>query len=172
MRFPKPVNVNCPACGAPNPSNEEYCSACRHTLTVYIGPARVMPGTYSVGSLMLIVAVVALGTAAARVNVVLGVEMLLVSVPATFRVITVTAQKREDSMPFSFTDQAYVFITSLMMLMLVFLCAGLAWGMTLMLAVNFVPSTPVGAAVAVSVSAPVGLFVAYLLLKRTWPYRG
>ena len=71
------AQVNCPHCGAVNPSFESTCSACSRGLLVYIGPARALPRRFGIGAIMALVAVIAVGLAMLRAVPVLGVAWLV-----------------------------------------------------------------------------------------------
>jgi hypothetical protein len=168
--------VNCPHCGAVNPSFESTCSACSRGLLVYIGPARALPRRVGIGAIMALVAVVAVGLAMIRPAPVLGVAWLVLVPTAVVRSVAAASQRAEDGRPMGLDERTWAFASSFG----VMLAAAIAGGLTFMVVCAFVTpiAVPFGAAgrpgvfaVGVSIAGGIGAFVAYRVLARLWPYR-
>lgn len=170
------TQVNCPHCGAVNPSFESTCSACSRGLLVYIGPAQSLPRRFGIGAIMALVAVIAVGLAILRPVPVLGVAWLVLVPTAVVRAAAAASQRAEDGRPMAIDERAWAFTSSIG----VILAGGIAGGMTFkILCVLIAPfAVPFGFAghagvltVGVSVAAGAGVFVGYRVLARLWPYR-
>lgn len=165
--------VNCPHCGAENPAREAVCSACSKGLTLYIGPTQNLPRRFGLGSLMVLVATVALGLGALRGVPLLGVLILVLIPPALVRTMAVTSQREADERPMTVDERMGVFFGSIGVILATVLSAFLAF------AVVCVPagSMMMGAGgqwmpIALALAGAAAVGAAWWVLRKLWPYRG
>lgn len=165
--------VNCPHCGAENPAREAHCGACSKGLTVYIGPAHNLPRRYGLGSLMLLVATVAVGLGALRGVPVLGV-LILILVPASLvRTMAIVSQRAVDGRPMNAEERTGVFFGSIGVMMAVILASFLAFAIVCMPAGSMAMGAGgYGMPVALSLAVAAALAVAVWVLRKLWPYKG
>jgi hypothetical protein len=123
-----PPTVDCPHCREKNPASEDHCASCGKLLAIYIGPAETLPRRLGLGSLMLLVALVALCLVVMREEPALGVFMLLVSVPALIRTFAVVATRKADGRPMVVPEKVGTFAASAGIVWLIGLAAALAFG--------------------------------------------
>lgn len=165
--------VNCPHCGAENPSSESRCVACSKGLVVYIGPAQRLPHRFGLGSLMVLVATVALGLSALRGAPVLGVLILVLMPPALVRTMTVISQRDADERAMTFDDKMAVFLGSIGVMLAVLLSAFLAFAIVCMPVGSMAVSAGgYGMPLALAISGAAGLAVAVWVLRKLWPHKG
>ena len=165
--------VNCPHCWAANPAREAHCASCSKELTLYIGPAHNLPRRYGLGSLMILVASVALGLGALRGVPVLGV-LILVLVPASLvRMMAIVAQRDVDGRPMNTDESMGVFFGSIGVMMAVILASFLAFAIVCMPAGSMAMGAGgYGMPVALSLAGAAALAVAVWVLRKLWPYKG
>jgi hypothetical protein len=165
--------VNCPHCGAVNPSSEARCESCSKGLTIYIGPSQGLPRRFGVGSLMLLVAAVALGLAALRGAPLLGVLILILIPPALVRTMAVVSQRTTDERPMLLDEKMSVFFGSIGVMMAVLLASFLAFAIVCMPVGSMAMSGGGdGMAVAVSLAGAAALAAAVWVVRKLWPYKG
>jgi hypothetical protein len=171
---PRPRQVvNCPHCGAVNPAHAARCEACTKGLVVYIGPAQRLPRRFGLGSLMVLVASVAVGLSLIRPAPPLGVLVLALVPPALVRTMAAMSQRAGDERPMSTDERVSTFFASLGVML------GVLVGTTLAFAVVAMPAGALAMGgggtsqmVAVALSACAAVGVASWLLRKLWPYRG
>jgi len=160
--------VNCPHCSAENPVNESSCGACSRGLTLYIGPANTFPRRFGLGSLMVLVAVVAIGLGVFRASPGLGVLVLYLFTPAMIRTSGVASQRADDERPMTLEEKSWVFLSSIGLMFSVLVASSTAF-----MAVR-VPSVAVTGGydlfLAWGVSGAVALLVGLSILRKFWPY--
>jgi hypothetical protein len=165
--------VNCPHCGAVNSSTESRCESCSKALTIYIGPSEGLPRRFGVGSLMLLVASVALGLAALRGAPMLGVLVLFLIPPALVRTMAVVSQRTTDERPMLLDETMGVFFASIGVMMAVLLSSFLAFAIVCMPVGSMTMGAGTyGMILAVSLSGTVALGAAIWVLRKLWPYKG
>lgn len=165
--------VNCPHCGAENPAREAHCRSCSKGLTIYIGPAHNLPRRYGLGSLMLLVASVALGLGALRGVPVLG-ALILVLIPASVvRTMAIVAQRDVDGRPMNVEERTGVFFGSIGVMIAVLLASFLAFAIVCMPAGSMAMGAGgYGMSLALALAGAAGLAVAVWVLRKLWPYKG
>ena len=179
MSAPLPELVNCPHCGAKNPAIEERCQECNRPLAIFIGPpARVR--RIGLGALMLLIAEIAVCLAVVREIPGFGVLMLLVLVPAQVRTLVAVARRKADERPMAWEETLGTFVSSMALMMLVGLSAGIAFGVTCFVGfwsgagLQTVASAPVGSSwewgyvLGGVLGGLAAVFVAVVLLRRLW----
>ncbi len=165
--------VNCPHCGAENPSTEGRCGACSKGLIVYIGPAQQLPKRFGVGSLMVLVASIALGLSALRGAPLLGVLILILVPPSVVRTVAVISQRSADERPMVLDETMGVFFGSIGVMMAVLLASFLAFAIVCMPAGSMAMGAGgYGMPVALSVAGAAALGMAIWVLRKLWPYKG
>ena len=165
--------VNCPHCGAVNLSTESRCESCSKGLTIYIGPSQGLPRRFGVGSLMLLVAAIALGCAALRGAPLFGVLILILIPPALVRTMAVVSQRTTDERPMLLDETMGVFFGSIGVMMAVLLASFIAFAIVCMPVGSMTMNAGVyGMALALALSGTVALAVAVLVLRKLWPYKG
>lgn len=181
-RIPFPPYVNCPHCAARNPPAEERCGSCGRLLTLYIGPAEHLPRRFDLGSLMVLIALVAVCLGVTREVPAIGVFLLLITVPALLRTFVWIARQKGDGVAMLWPEKFGAFAASLGIVWLILLGAASAF------AFAFTVGTFAGAAVQALVfdgpgSVPVAMFVSvpfgcigaavsgYYLTKTLWPIK-
>jgi hypothetical protein len=164
--------VNCPHCGAENPVREIHCRSCSKPLTLYIGPAESLPRRFGLGSLMFLVAVVALGLGVLRFVPVLGVTILVLLIPAVVRTTAFVSQRESDLRPISFDEKMMAFFGSIGVMMLVLVAASLTFAIIFVLIAAMTLGTgPYSVPVAGAFSGSVAISITYVLLRKLWPYK-
>lgn len=165
--------VNCPHCGAENPSVEARCASCSKGLTIYIGPTQGLPRRFGVGSLMLLVATVALGLSALRGAPMLGVLILVLIPPALVRTMAVVSQRATDERPMILDETMGVFFGSIGVMMAVLLASFLAFAIVCMPVGSMTMGSGVyGMTLALSLAGAAALAAAVWVLRKLWPYKG
>jgi hypothetical protein len=170
MQTRRRQTVNCPHCGVDNPASEDACRSCSRSLLIYIGPAHNIPRRFGLGSLMLLVAVVAPGLALLRVEPLLGALILLLLPAAAIRTTAVISQSAYDLRPLRFEQKIQVFFGSIAVMIAILLSSFLAF---------FATCVPAGAVIgfnalpfAIGLGGVTAIYVAYRMLRHLWPYRG
>jgi hypothetical protein len=165
--------VNCPHCGAENPAREAYCCQCSKGLTLYIGPAQHLPRRFGVGSLMVLVASIAVGLGALRGAPLLGVLILLLIPPAVIRTTAVTSQRTADERPMSVDERMGVFFGSIGVILATLLSGFLAFAIVCIPVGSMtMGGGSYGMAVAVSLAGLAALAAGIWVLRKLWPYKG
>lgn len=179
-RAPWPELVQCPHCGARNPVVEDRCGSCEKPLAIVIGPPAPLR-RFSIGSLMALVALVAVGLALMKASVALGAFFLAWFVPALVRTFHAWARRKADDRPLAGPEVFGEFVISAVVILMIGLAAGSVFAVVSM--VGFwvgalahsvvVGPTPPGVEVwGTAVGAVLGLAaggaVAVLLLRRLW----
>ena len=98
MDQPPPELVDCPTCGAKNPAVDNRCAACGKSLTVIIGPRPKMRHV-GLGSVMIVIAVLAVCLAPIRFAWPLSLLMAMLFVPATIHGVIALERRRLDGRP-------------------------------------------------------------------------
>ena len=170
MELPAPEVVQCPHCQAENPASGATCHACGRPLAIYIGPpARVR--SFGLGSVMLLIAVIAVCLGVARFAPGLGIVMLLIATPALARTVIAATRRAADERPLTGQEKVEVFLASTGLMFLVLLASGAAFVATCFpvgLAAFSVNSTP-GVVLGFVIGAGAALAAAFFLLRRFWP---
>jgi hypothetical protein len=120
--------VDCPHCREKNPVAAMACQACGKALTIYIGPAEAIPRRVGLGSLMLLVALVAPCLVVLREVPVLGVLLLVITVPALVRTLSAVSTRKSDGRPMITAEMLSTFGASLGIVWLIEIAALLAFG--------------------------------------------
>jgi len=161
--------VNCPHCGVENPATEARCGTCSRGLTLYIGQARALPRKFGLGSLMVLVAIIAVGLGIFRVVPVLGMLVLYLSTPAMIRTLSVISQRADDQRHVTREEKSLVFVSSIGLMIAVLVASFIAF-MAVGVAMSTIVRSMDGLAVAFCVSVAVGVIVGFLILRKFWPY--
>ena len=165
--------VNCPHCGILNPATENTCQRCLKRLTIYIGPASSLPRRLGLGTLMTLVAVMAIGFGLFRIVPALGVLFLYLFTPATIRTLGVISQRDVDNQPLTAKEQVYVFFSSLELMIATLLGFFITFLLVTFPVSSFVVnSNGYGYVLILLVSSSFGLVVVCLIFHRFWHYRG
>lgn len=165
--------VNCPHCGAVNPWFASTCEACSKGLVVYIGPSQTVPRRFGLGSIMTLVASVAVGLALWRAVPVLGLMLLLLVPPALIRTVAAMSQRASDERPMSMDERMSTFVASLGVMLAVLVASLLAFAIVGMPAGSMAMAAGrPGMTVAMTLAGTAGLGVGFFLLRKLWPYRG
>ena len=127
-RITIPNTVNCPHCRETSPAVEAQCRSCGKPLVVYIGPAEMLPRRVELGSLMIVVAVLAPCLVVLREVPGLGILLLLVVVPALVRTLGAVSTRKSDGRPMVAAEQLGTFAASVAIVWLIGLAALLAAG--------------------------------------------
>jgi hypothetical protein len=129
MSIPLPELVHCPHCGAKNPAIEEVCQECGRPLAIVIGPpARIR--RLGLGTLMLLIAEVAVCLAVMRELPGLGILMFLILVPAHVRTVVAVARRKADERPMTWEEALGAFVASMGLMVVIGAAAGVAFGTT------------------------------------------
>lgn len=157
-RIVLPTIMDCPHCAAENPASGSTCSACGKTLAIYIGaPSRA--GSYSLASVMLVVAATSVGLGLARAEPPLGVMYFALVLPALCRTLYLYHRERAWGTPPSRADTAFLFFASMALFLVFEFVVGVVWiGGVILLAEIFGKSWFILLASLV----PVGLFAWWL----------
>ncbi|HEX8203750.1 MAG TPA: hypothetical protein VF590_24955 [Isosphaeraceae bacterium] len=179
MSVPLPELVHCPHCGAKNPAIEEACQECGRPLAVVIGPpAKVR--RLGLGTLMVLIAEVAVCLAVIREMPGLGIPLLLILVPAHLRTVVAVARRKADERPMSVEDTVGAFVASMGLMVVVGVAAGIAFGTTCFAGFwagaglrSLWPQRPFdglgwGIFTGVTLGGLAALFVIVVLLRRFW----
>lgn len=111
MDAPPPELVDCPACGVGNPAIDDLCAACGKSLAVVIGP-RPTVRHVGLGSVMIVIAVVAGCLAPIRQAWGLSLGMAMLFVPATIHGVIALERRRLDGRPTRFSQAIGLFLQS------------------------------------------------------------
>jgi hypothetical protein len=179
-RGPTPELVQCPHCGTRNSVVEDRCQSCEKPLAIFIGPPEPLR-RFSIGSLMALVALVAVGLALMKTSVTLGAFFLAWLVPALVRTFHAWARRKADGRPLVGPEVFGEFIVSAVVILMIGLASGSVfavvslvgfWLGALAHAVVLGDSTPGGELWGMVVGTPLGLvaggLVAIFLLRRLW----
>ena len=179
MDQPPPELVDCPTCGAKNPAVDNRCAACGKSLTVVIGPRPKMRHV-GLGSVMIVIAVLALCFAAMRATPGLGIPVALFLVPATLRAGVHIESRRAEGRPMTWSEKNDSIATSIMLALILLPAAGIAFAATCVpigcAAGNGLDAEP-GAqpaidrvmVVAVTAGTLMGIFASFALGRKFWP---
>jgi hypothetical protein len=181
-RIRLPAHVNCPYCQVQNPPSEERCAACGRDLTLYIGPVEHFPRRLDLGSLMLLIAVVAVCLGVTREAPPLGVFLLVVAVPALLRTLVWVARFRQDGRPMLWPEKLGAFAASLGIVWLIVVGAlaasgvGLALGASLGAGLDAMVYGSVSrgvfvAGIGISLGCVAGVAGGYFLARLLWPIK-
>lgn len=112
----KPRILLCPHCGAENGAEAALCGACHQSLVLVIGPEVLSrpPGprpSFRLGSLMLLIALVAVFLGLVREEPTLGLLFLIV-VPAFVHTLHTAALRRSSGVPMSLLEKLGLFFGS------------------------------------------------------------
>jgi hypothetical protein len=129
MSIPLPELVDCLNCGAKNPAIEEHCQECGRPLAIVIGPPAKIR-RLGLGTLMLLIAEVAVCLAVMRELTGLGVLMLLVLAPAHVRTVVAVARRKADERPMTWEETLAAFVASMGLMVVIGVAAGIAFGMS------------------------------------------
>lgn len=178
---PPPAHLSCPHCLAANDQAAERCTACGKPLVLVIfeenpyAPPRVPngPHTFHIGSLMLLIALIAVCLSLLVTIPGVGVLGILVLTPALIRTIHGAWRGQGDGRPMDWNDRLMLFLASI----------GVVLAIEIGMVVAFTATCfPIGLALFQS-NSPWGLFVAlglgitaaavagFYLIRRLWPRR-
>lgn len=180
-----PTTVDCPHCREKNLVSLTNCHACGKPLTVYIGPADVLPRRLGLSSIMLAVAVLAPCLVVLREVPPLGALLLLIAVPAMVRTSCAISTRISDGRPMISSEKVATFLASVGIVWLMGIAASLAFGAVFMIAgaaVEFLSvilptgsahltDSPWGVIVIAPVATLAGLAVIRFLGRRLWAIR-
>lgn len=177
-----PPYVNCPHCGAQNPAAEPRCGSCGQSLTLYIGPVEHFPRRLDLGSLMLLIALVAVCLGITREVPVLGVFLLAVVLPALLRTFVWMRRAEGDGQALIWPEKFGAFAASTGVVWLIVLGTGVAFLVGLALGTAggaaFLQAAfgrQNSAAVARFIGVPLGCagaaLIGYWLVKGLWPIK-
>lgn len=181
-RIPFPPYVNCPHCSARNSATGDRCETCGQPLTLYIGPPENLPRRLDLGSLMLLIALVAVCLGITREIPVLGVLLLAVTVPALLRTFVWIARQKGDGLAMLWPEKFGAFAASAGIVWLILVGAGAAFAFALtvgMLAGAAVRAVLFGSSasgsivpfVGVTIGCAGGVLAGYFLVKVLWPIK-
>ncbi|MDR3639494.1 MAG: hypothetical protein P4L84_37180 [Isosphaeraceae bacterium] len=181
-RITIPSHVNCPHCAARNPSAGERCGSCGRPLTLYIGPPEHFPRRLDLGSLMWLIALIAVCLGVTREVPALGVFLLAIAVPALLRTFVWVARQKEDGQPMFWPEKLGAFAA----------CAGIVWLILLGAVAGFAMAFAIGSIAGAALQAiafgaqgngqavlfasvPLGciggVLAGYYLVKALWPIK-
>lgn len=181
-RIPFPPYVNCPHCAARNSANGDRCGTCGHPLTLYIGPPEHLPRRLDLGSLMILIALIAVCLGVVREIPVLGVLLLAVTVPALLRTFVWIARVKGDGLPMLWPEKLGAFAASAGIVWLILTGTGAAFAFAFTLGTlagaavqTVLVGSPAGGAIVPFVSVPIGCVGAglavFFLVKVLWPIK-
>lgn len=181
-RIPFPPYVNCPHCTARNPAAGDRCDACGCPLTLYIGPPEHLPRRLDLGSLMVLIALVAVCLGITREVPALGVLLLAVTVPALLRTFVWIARQKGDGLTMLWPEKLGAFAASAGIVWLILVGTGAAFAFALAIGTlasaavqAVVVGSPAGGSIVPFVSVPMGCvgggLAGYFLVKVLWPIK-
>ena len=181
-RIPFPPYVNCPDCSARNPAIGDRCERCGQPLTLYIGPPEHLPRRLGLGSLMVLIALVAVCLGLTREIPVLGVLLLAVAVPALLRTFVWIARQKGDGLTMLWPEKLGAFAASAGIVWLILVGAGAAFAFALAVGTlagaavqTVLVGSSAGGSIVPFVSVPIGCvgggIAGYYLVKVLWPIK-
>lgn len=178
MDRPSPEIVTCPSCDARNFAIDDTCAECGQPLLIVILP-RPKVRRVRIGSVMIVVAVVAVCLAPARIAPGASILLALFLVPATIRGLLVLEGRRLDGRRSSGDETAQVFVASFFICAAIICSAGFAFCVTCfpigMATFNLHPRASgtalPGVFLAFASGGVAALAVLYYVGKKLWPDR-
>ena len=168
MFAPLPEIVRCPHCWAENAAIDEHCHACSKPLVLYIGPRKPIRKV-GLGSLMILIAAIAVCLGVVRASLGLGTFLLIVAVPALVRTAIAVRRRTVDDRPTSLTQVIGLFAVSIGIMMLVTLASSITF-LALCIPIGaFSMGRGAATALALVIAGGAAIAVAGFLLKWTWP---
>ncbi len=125
MTEPEARKVICPHCGGENPLSAVECAHCNGEIIFRIDPAPKLATRITLGSIMLLVAILAVYFAAFSADISFGMFLVIVSVPALVRTLYVVEKRRRKEIATDATGILLRFIIALAILFASLFC-GLA----------------------------------------------
>jgi hypothetical protein len=174
MDRPSPEIVNCPHCGVRNFAIDDDCAACGRGLTLFIGP-RPKVRRVSYGSVMVVIAVVAVCLAPIRVAPGFCILFACILIPATARAILHIEGRKAEGRPMIAPEKVEAYVYSTTITVAILLVASTAFVATCVPAGFCIISTTglyqsgLGIMVACIAGAVPALFVIYKMGRRLWP---
>lgn len=174
MNQPAPELVNCAHCGASNFAVYKDCVACKRNLTVVIEP-KPRIRQLSLGSVMMIVAVVAVCLAPIRVAPGLSALLALVLVPAATRAVLHVEGRKADGRPMIVYEKIHAYLGSVGVMVATLLAASAAFVATCvptgygMVMLTYPANFMFGLIVACLAGSVPACYVIYRVGKRLWP---
>lgn len=174
MDRPSPEIVDCPACGARNFAIDDACARCGATLCVYIGPPPKIRHV-SLGSVMIVVGVVAICLAPVRVAPGISLILALILVPGVTRAILHIEGRKVEGRPMDGDEKFTTYLASVSIAVVLLVASSAAFfatcvpvGFVVFATSNGRAETP-GFLVAFAVGFVVAGFVLYRLGRTLWP---
>jgi hypothetical protein len=167
MDRPSPEIVDCPQCGAKNFAIDDLCASCHQALTLVILP-RPKIRRFGIGTVMTLIAVVAVCLAPVRISPWLSVIATLILVPAFVRTFLVLEGRRLDGRKVPKEAYLGIFMKSFFMVLIIILSSGFAFLTTCSV---FPASRPYPAIMQIIAGSIAGLPVFYFSFSRLWPER-
>lgn len=184
---PSPAHTNCPHCLAANDSSAEHCSACGQSLVLVIGdnnpyapPSAVEPRasgrTFHIGSLMLLIALIAVCLSLAVQLPGLGVVGLLVLTPALIRTVHGYWRDQSLGLPMGWGKRFELFAASLGVVLAIELGTIAAFVATcfpigLFSFQLYDPTIPLGMYLAFGIGIIAACAAGFFLIRQLWPRR-
>ncbi|WP_435007822.1 hypothetical protein P12x_005087 [Tundrisphaera lichenicola] len=181
MSDPAEIRLACIGCGAMNPSDAEVCSGCGHRFrdptpvlaepdpmaNPYEAPqTRVARApTFQIGTAMIWIAVVALWMGAFAAGAAVGVLATLALLPATIRLVLVSARRSAEGRPMSMGDQALSFVGTVASSIVIGFSSIVAFGLTCFPMAGGGVDPLVSAVIGLGVALFVGGGFTYALVK-------
>jgi hypothetical protein len=134
MTEPDDVQFACIGCGALNPAGAEVCAGCGHRFAgpdlkpkvpIRIPPRRsenfyeppttpiAPPRTFRIGTVLVLIALIAVALAAFRADITLGVGTIVLLAPAAIRTPFLASRRRLEGRPMGFGEQMETFVATM-----------------------------------------------------------
>lgn len=178
-----PGFIDCPHCQAQNDRRAARCGHCGESLVIvnenpYAAPGSTdrlagAPGTFHIGSLMLLIALVAFCLALLVTTPGVGVLAILGLTPASIRTALGVLRRKRQHAPLQWPETVALFFGSLGVVLVIefgvvtsFVATCLPIGL-----ISFGGNSPIGIFIAVGVGLTAAGFAGYHLIRRFWPWR-
>ena len=168
MVRPSPEIVDCPQCGARNFAIDDICVVCHQDLTLIILP-RPKIRRFRLGSMMILIAVIAICLVPVRYSPWLSLIASVVLVPALVRTFLVLENRRLDGRKARREDPFEVFGKSFLLVLLIVWCSSISCGFTFIFTHNIFNQYDF--LIRSTAATIVGLCVFYFASTRLWPER-